>query len=101
MAASNKISINCSKTEKIFFKKLGQKINYDFNIKMNGLKLHSKESIKYLGIFLNSDLSGKKQCSILTEKLFRSNGMLAKARHFMGKRELLSLYYAIFASHLS
>ena len=44
---------------------------------MNGLKLHSKDSIKYLGIFLNSDLSGKKQCSILTEKLVRSNGMLA------------------------
>ena len=98
---ANKISLNCSKTEIIFFKKPGQKINFDFNIKMNGLKLHSKESIKYLGIFLNSDLSGKKQCSILTEKLVRSNGMLAKARHFMRKRELLSLYYAIFASHLS
>ena len=68
---------------------------------MNGLKLNSKESIKYLGIFLNSDFSGKKQCSILAEKLVRSNGMLAKARHFMRKRELLSLYYAIFASHLS
>ena len=27
--------------------------------------------------------------------------MLAKARHFMRKRELLSLYCAIFASHLS
>ena len=36
---ANKISLNCSKTEIIFFfRKPGQRINFNFNIKINGKK---------------------------------------------------------------
>ena len=68
---------------------------------MNGHKLIPSNFIKYLGIYLDSDLSGKQQSIVLQSKLNRSNGMLAKARHYIPSRELRSLYYAIFSSHMT
>ena len=98
---ANKISLNCSKTELIFFKKPGDHSPpFNYKIRMNGHKLLPSDFIKYLGIYLDSHLSGKYHCNILMTKLKRANGMLSKARHFVPQEELRSLYYAIFSSHL-
>ena len=98
---ANKISLNCSKTEIIFFRKPGDKPpDFKYNIKMNGHKLIPSDFIKYLGIYLDSNLSGNYHCSLLLTKLKRSNGMLSKARHYIPYEELCSLYYAIFSSHM-
>ena len=99
---ANKISLNCSKTEIIFFKKsANNNNNFKFNIKLNGCKLTPSNYIKYLGIYLDPTLSGKHHRDILITKLNRANGMLCKARHYISKHELKSLYYAIFSSHMS
>ena len=98
---ANKISLNCSKTELIFFKKPGDTSPaFRYKIRMNGHKLLPSDFIKYLGIYLDSHLSGKHHSNILITKLKRSNGMLSKARHYIPQEELRSLYYAIFSSHL-
>ena len=98
---ANKISLNCSKTELIFFNKPGDRSpSFNYKIKMNGHKLIPSDFIKYLGIYLDSHLIGKNQCNILLTKLKRANGMLSKARHYIPKEELHSLYYAIFSSHM-
>ena len=56
---ANKI-LNSTKTEVIFFHKTGHPINgYNFNIKINGHKIKPSEYIKYLGIYIDSTLSGK------------------------------------------
>ena len=68
---------------------------------MNGLKLTPTDHIKYLGIYLDSTLSGKHHCEILCNKLKRANGMLSKVRHYVPKEELKSIYYAIFSSHMT
>ena len=99
---ANKISLNCSKTELIFFKRRGSNhVDFKYKIKLNGLILRESDFIKYLGVYLDSQLSGKYHCEILRPKLSRACGMLSKARHFVPKEELVSLYHAIFGSHLS
>ena len=70
-------------------------------IKMNGHKLTPTNHIKYLGIHIDSTLTGKHQCNVLTTKLKRANGMLSKIRHYVPKQELQSIYHAIFSSHMS
>jgi len=50
---ANKISLNCSKTELIIFRKPGDKINHKFKIKINGHLVHPSNFIKYLGIYLD------------------------------------------------
>ena len=67
---------------------------------MNGHKIDPSDYIKYLGIYLDSNLSGKHHCDLLMTKLKRSNGMLCKARHYVPLDELRSIYYAIFSSHM-
>ena len=55
---ANKISLNCSKTELIFsHKPRSPPADFKFKLKLNGHKLEPSESIKYLGIYLDSSLS--------------------------------------------
>ena len=96
---ANKISLNCDKTEIIFFHKPGEKAP-NLKIKMNGHRIRPSHSIKYLGMHLDETLNGAFHAKILSKKLKRANGMLCKARHFVPKDDLRTLYFAIFSSHL-
>lgn len=99
---ANQISLNCNKTELIIFRRRGgNPDNFQFKIKLNGLILQPSEYIKYLGVYIDSTLSGKYHCEMLRSKLSRACGMLSKARYYVPEKELVSLYYAIFSSHLS
>ena len=99
---ANKISLNCAKTELIFFHKPGANMSeYEsLKIKMNGHKLIPSLYIKYLGIYVDSTLSGKQHCNILSTKLKRANEMLSKIRYCVPLEELQSIYHAIFSSHM-
>ena len=97
---ANKISLNCDKTEVIFFHKPGIKVP-NIKIKMNGHIIFPSKSIKYLGLYLDETLNGSFHCDILAKRLKRANGMLSKARHYISKDDLKSLYFAIFSSHLT
>ena len=95
---ANKISLNDGKTELIYFRKGG--IAPTLNIKLHGKTLIPSKFVKYLGVYLDEFLSGNTQCSELTKKLNRANGMLAKARHYVPEPELKNIYHAIFSSHI-
>ena len=98
---ANKISLNATKTEIIFFKKpLSPPPPPTLKIKLNGNKIYPTSSIKYLGIYINENLSGLSHCNQLQPKLRRANGILAKTRYFLPRHEVVSLYYATFSSHL-
>ena len=98
---ANKISLNCSKTELVIFHKPGYPIrNFNFNIKINGHKIIPTDHITYLGIYIDSTLSGSNHCKILSNKLTWAIGMLSKVRHYAPKEELKSIYYAIFLSNM-
>ena len=98
---ANKISLNCSKTELIFFHKpRSPPADFKFKLKLNGHKFEPSESIKYLGIYLDSSLSGTHHCNQLIKKLKRANGMLSEVCHYVPQSELKSIYYAIFSSHM-
>ena len=97
---ANKISLNSKKTEMIIFQKPGLKINWDWNIRLNGYKLTCSDQIKYLGIYLDKYLNGHYQTKLVIQKLARSLGMLSKVRHYVSNIDLKNIYHAIFESHL-
>ena len=98
---ANKISLNCSKTELIIFHKRENAVrHFEYKIKLNGKKIFPSNDIKYLGIHLDSTLSGSSHIEVLSTKLRRANGMLSKIRHYVSHRELVSIYHAIFSSHM-
>ena len=88
---ANKISLNVSKTELIIFNRPQQK-SPKTKITLNGAKIFPSNSIKYLGVHIDADLSGFSHWDKLLPKLRRANGMLAKARHYIADpTDLLSL----------
>ena len=95
---ANKISLNETKTELIYFRKNG--VPPTLKIKLHGKTLVPTKVVKYLGIYLDEFLSGEAQCSELMKKLNRANGMLAKVRHYVPEIELKNIYHAIFSSHI-
>ena len=93
---ANMISLNCSKTELIIFKSNKNTKKFQYKIKINGHTIAPSNNIKYLGVYLDEELSGKAHCQVLTRKLNRANGMLSKVRYYVPNNELKSIYHAIF-----
>ena len=57
--------------------------------------------VKYLVVFIDEKLNWKIHVNEISTKLIKGNAMLSKLRHFVKKYILLSVYYAIFHSHLA
>ena len=72
----------------------------DISIKLNKVKLNPTDNVKYLGIFLDKNLSWDYQITQLSKKLSRANGVLFKLRKYP-KITITSVYYSIFYSHLT
>ena len=97
---ANKISLNTNKTELIIFKSKRFRINKHLNFRISGQKIIPVNSNKYLGIKLDENLTFSPHHKDLAITLSRSNGMLAKIRHFVNLETLINIYHAIFASHI-
>ena len=98
---ANKISLNASKTEAILFHDPNKKINFNLKLKIDGKRIYLTDTIKYLGINLDHHLNWKSHCNEISTKLSRAIGMLSKIRHYVSHHTLISIYYAIFSSHMS
>ena len=94
---ASKISLNVSKTELIIFKPKRKPL--DFN--MNGKRLFPTDSVKYLGVKIDSKLNWKSHANATDTKLKQANVMLCKVRDFVNANILKSIYYALFESHIN
>ena len=97
---SNRLSLNVDKSKLIIFKSKQKIISDTFSIKLNGIKLKPTDNVKYLGLYIDQNLSFDYHINQLSKKLSRSNGILSKLRHFTSKETLISVYYSIFYSHI-
>ena len=52
-------------------------------IKLNGKRLYTANSVKYLGIKIDENLNWHKQINNVAVKLSRANAMLSRVRHFV------------------
>ena len=98
---ANKISLNVKKTEMVIFKSKQNKFEGDLKIKLCGKRLHPTESVKYLGIKIDTNLTWQHRVNDLSIKLNRANALLFKMRKYISLKILRSIYFAIFDSYLS
>ena len=98
---ANKISLNVTKTEVLLFRSKTKTVLYHMKLKLDDHILKFSSKVKYLGILLDEFLIWNFQFDTLASKLSRTNGILAKLRHFVPETLLKTLYYALFHSHIS
>ena len=88
---ANKISLNVSKTELIIFKPKRKPLDFSMKIKLNGKILYLTDSVRYLGIKIDSKLNWKSHV----------NAMLYKIRDFVNPNILKSIYCVLFEPHIN
>ena len=99
---ANRLSLNVSKTEFIIFKPPRAKLTNRITLTLNRTQIFDSTKIRYLGVILDNKLTWKFHIFELSKKLNRAVGMLYKLRRLNCSRQiLLSLYFAIFQSHLT
>ena len=121
---ANKMSVNVGKTKYILFRPRGQKI--PINLDDNGILFNSNElghpddpnkifklgrifndhpdknerTYKFLGIHLDEYLSFDTHCSLICNKLARSNFILSRVKNLLPVKSLKTLYFALVHPHL-
>ena len=63
--------------------------------------MESVKSIKFLGVFLDENLSWKYQNKYIENKVPKDIGLLYKAKLFLKKNALLTLYYSYIQTYLN
>ena len=98
---ANKISLNVKIFEMVIFKSKQKKFEGDSKIKLCGKRLYPTESVKYLGVKIDTNLSWQYHVNDFSIKLNRANALLFKMRKYVSLEILRSIYFPIFDSYLS
>ena len=70
-------------------------------LNINNSEIARTESIKFLGVLLDENLSWKTHIKYIENKISKNIGILFKARPFLNKKSLLSLYYSYIHSYVN
>ena len=84
----------------VLFRPKRKSMDFNLEIKSNGKRLYETNSVKYLCIRIDNKLNWKAHINDIALKLIRANAMLYKVRDFLNANILISIYYAIFESHI-
>ena len=82
----------------VIFKSKQKKFEGDLKIKLSGKRLYPTESVKYLGVKIDTN---QYHVNDLSVKLNRASALLFKMRKYVSLKILRSIYFAIFDSCLS
>ena len=85
----------------VIFKFMQNKFEGDFKIKLCGKRLYATESIKYLGVKIDTNLTWQYHVNDLSFKLNRGNALLFRMRKYFSLKILRSIRFAIFDTYLS
>ena len=97
---SNKLSLNVSKTNYIYFKKTNVHEEININIEIDGLLLIEKQSLKCLGVTIDSHLTWQEHISNVHTSISRNIGILYKLKNYLSERSLVILYNSLILSHI-
>ena len=84
----------------VIIKSKQKKFEGDLKIKLCGKRLYPTESVKYLGVKIDTNLSWQYPVNDLSIKLNRASALLFKMRIYVSLNILRSICFAIFDSYL-
>ena len=85
----NKLSLNLTKTHFIFFKSSRKKLKIKDKI------ISQVRHTEFLGVKIDEHLNWKEHINNIGDKISKFTGLLCKARHYVTRPLLKSIYYAL------
>jgi len=73
----------------------------DLHVKINTSNIRRHSCIKYLGVFIDEDMTWKSHINAISSKLSRNIGIIGKSRYFLSTCELLLLYNSLILPYLN
>ena len=61
---------------------------------MNSMELEKTDCFKYLGVILDSNVTWTQHISNIKNKVSKGIGIMYKARQYLDKKVLLTIYYS-------
>jgi Reverse transcriptase (RNA-dependent DNA polymerase)/Endonuclease/Exonuclease/phosphatase family len=99
---ANYLTLNVTKTNYIIFgNKRKFKIDKNFEIRFDNKIVERVQSAKFLGVYVDEDLSWKTHTSNTALKISRSIGMLRKTRYLFPNHILLQMYVSLILPQLT
>ena len=96
---ANRLSLNIEKTHSMLF---SNTLNILPNpVKINNTELKQVDCTKFLGLFIDSDLSWKSHINYLSKVLSRNTGILHKLKNIFPCQILLSVYSSLITPYLN
>ena len=101
---ANRLSLNIRKTKYTFFHKNLVKDNIP--LKLSDLHISSKSierkaSIKFLGVMLDESIAWNDHIHVIEKNLAKNIGLLYRARQFLDKELLKTIYFSYIHSYLN
>ena len=87
---SNKLSVNIKKTNYVVFKSAQKKASSDLPLSFNSQVLKEKNSVKFLGVYIDNSLTWKSHINHICKKMSKSIGVIFRSRFFLTGKTLLS-----------
>ena len=96
---ANKLTLNLDKS--VLMMMSGKKHSTLNSIKIGSYKIKTERVTKFLGVWINSELTWKEHVNRLAIKLKSKLGLLMKSKNFLDPSSMKVLYYAKIYSNLS
>ena len=97
--AANKLSLNASKTNYIVFNSCNR--NYAFDIRVDGQVIKQASHVKFLGVYIDSNLSWENHISHVCNQVSKGVGILCRLKHILPRLILRQIYLTLILPHLS
>ena len=92
---SNKLSLNVNKSNFVIFHSSQKKQTSTVTLTINIEILQEEKCVKYLVIYIDSNLNWRNQVNYIKKKVNRSIGILSKIRYYVNINTLINLYYSL------
>ena len=105
---ANKLSLNVKKTKFSFFDKSSKKYNIPLrlpNLNINGFPIERESSIKFLGVWIDENLTSRDNFRTVENKIAKNIGLLYQGKyqgkHYLDDNCLKQIYFACTHAYLN
>ena len=97
----NKLSINTDKTKYMIFSEIERRDLPQVSIILNDKFISNTDCIKFLGVYIQSDLKWNKHCEIKARKIAQAVSAMVRLKNILPSSALLTIYRSLIESHLN